>query len=71
MDVDFVDHVALVAVVEEDGRPMIAGGGRYVVVQPGQAELAFAVVDEYQGQRIGAALLRHLVAIARAAGCRN
>ncbi len=68
VDVDFVDHVALVAVVEEDGRPMIAGGGRYVVVQPGQAEVAFAVVDEYQGQRIGAALLRHLVAIARAGG---
>ena len=68
VDVDFVNHVALVAVVEEDGQPMIAGGGRYVVVQPGQAEVAFAVVDQYQGQRIGAALMRHLAAIARAAG---
>jgi ribosomal protein S18 acetylase RimI-like enzyme len=68
VDVDFVNHVALVAVVEEDGQPMIAGGGRYVVGQPGQAEVAFAVVDQYQGQRIGAALMRHLVAIARAAG---
>jgi hypothetical protein len=26
---DFVDHVALVAVVEESGRPVIVGGGRY------------------------------------------
>ena len=65
---DFVDHVALVAVVDESGRPVIAGGGRYVVVQPGKAEVAFAVVDQYQGQGIGAALMRHLAAIARGAG---
>jgi RimJ/RimL family protein N-acetyltransferase len=65
---DFVNHVALVAVVEESGRPVIVGGGRYVVTQPGKAEVAFAVVDQYQGQGIGAALMRHLAAIARAAG---
>ena len=35
---------------------MIVGGGRYVVVEPGKAEVAFAVIDEYQGQGIGAAL---------------
>ncbi len=68
VNVDFIDHVALVAVVEDGGRSTIVGGGRYVVVQPGQAELAFAVVDLYQGQSIGAALLRHLIAIARHAG---
>ena len=71
LNVDFVDHVALVAVVDESGRPAIAGGGRYIVVQPWQAEVAFAVADEYQRQGVGAALMRHLAAIAREAGLRE
>jgi len=68
MNIDFVNHVALVAELDEDGRPAIVGGGRYVVVQAGEAEVAFIVVDAYQGQGIGAILTRHLVALARAAG---
>ncbi len=68
MNIDFISHVALVAVIEQDGREAIVGGGRYVVVEPGKAELAFVVVDEYQGQGVGAALMRHLATIARAAG---
>ena len=68
LNVDFVNHVALVALVEENSRPTIIGGGRYVVVQPGQAEIGFTVLDKYQGQGVGAALLRHLAAIARNAG---
>src|SRR5947209_3553674 len=59
-EIDFVGHVALVAELEEEGRTTIVGGARYVVVQPGQAEVAFAVVDQYQGQGIGAALMHHL-----------
>ena len=65
VNVDFVNHVALVATVGEGKRTVIVGGGRYVIVQPGTAEVAFAVVDQYHGQGIGRALLRHLVAIAR------
>ena len=68
MNVDFKNHVALVAIVEDNGTPTIVGGGRYVVVQPGTAEVAFAVVDEYQGQSIGTVLMRHLAALARDAG---
>jgi ribosomal protein S18 acetylase RimI-like enzyme len=71
LNIDFIDHVALVAVLEEGGRSMIVGGGRYIVVEPGTAEVAFAVIDEYQRQGIGAALLRHLAAIARGARLRE
>jgi GNAT superfamily N-acetyltransferase len=71
VNVDFVNHVALVAVGDEDSRPVIVGGGRYIVLQPGKAEIAFAVIDQYQGQGIGAALMRHLAAIAREAGLKE
>jgi ribosomal protein S18 acetylase RimI-like enzyme len=70
LDIDFVDHVALVAVLEQDSKPVIIGGARFVLVEPGKAELAFAVVDEYQRLGIGAALLRHLILIGRMAGLR-
>jgi GNAT superfamily N-acetyltransferase len=72
LNIDFVDHVALVAVVvEEASQPVIVGGARYIVLQPGKAEVAFTVIDQYQGQGIGAALMRHLAGIARGAGLRE
>src|SRR3712207_3774879 len=71
LDVDFVDRVALVAMIEEHGQPVIAGGGRYIVIQPGKAEIAFVVIDQYQGQGIGAALMRHLIIVARSVGLRE
>jgi RimJ/RimL family protein N-acetyltransferase len=71
VNVDFIDHVALVAVAQQDGHPAIVGGGRYVVTAPGTAEVAFMVVDRYQGQGIGAVLMRHLGLIASEAGLRE
>ena len=71
LNVDFLDHVALVAIADESGRRVIAGGGRYIVVESGKAEVAFAVVDQYQGQGIGATLMHHLAAIARGAGLKE
>jgi len=71
LNIDFIAHVALVAVVEQEGRSMLVGGGRYMVVQPGKAEVAFAIVDQYQGQGIGARLMHHLAEIARIRGIRE
>jgi ribosomal protein S18 acetylase RimI-like enzyme len=68
MNIDFINHVALIALVAENGRRIIAGGGRYIVVQPGRAEVAFLVVDGYQGLGIGSALARHLAGLARQSG---
>jgi ribosomal protein S18 acetylase RimI-like enzyme len=64
MDIDFKNHVALVALAEEAGRQVIVGGGRYIVFEPGRAEMAFVVIDAWQGRGIGSILMRHLVKIA-------
>jgi GNAT superfamily N-acetyltransferase len=71
VNVDFATHVALVAVVEEERQPTIVGGARYIVVRPGQAEVAFAVDDAHQGKGIGPALMHHLAAVARQAGLKE
>ena len=71
LNIDFESHVAIVAEISEDGRAVIVGGGRYIVVQPGQAEIAFVVVDAYQGQGIGTILMRHLAVLARDAGLKE
>jgi GNAT superfamily N-acetyltransferase len=69
-EVDFAEHVALVAIVEEEG-PLVVGVGRYIVcdaVAPMRAaEISFAVDDAHQGLGIATILLRHLANIARAA----
>ncbi|MCG2626554.1 GNAT family N-acetyltransferase [Bradyrhizobium sp. WYCCWR 13023] len=62
MEIDFEHHVALVACVDDAG---IVGGGRYIVTEPGRAEMAFMVIDAWQGRGIGGLLLRHLIALAR------
>ena len=71
MNIDFANHVALVALASEDGRQVIVGGGRYIVTEPGNAEIAFVVIDDYQGQGLGTLLMRHLAVLARAAGLRE
>jgi RimJ/RimL family protein N-acetyltransferase len=71
LNIDFYNHAALVAVTREGALRAIVGGGRYVVVRAGMAEVAFTVVDKFQGQGIGSLLVRHLARLARDAGLRE
>jgi RimJ/RimL family protein N-acetyltransferase len=71
LDIDFINHVALVAIAVEQGDPNIVGAGRFIVTKPGQAEVSFAVIDAYQGQGIGSAIMRQLTIFARAAGLKE
>ncbi len=70
--VDFVNVVALVAVMEENGVDKIVGGGRYVRIGPSdtgqRAEVAFLIDDAHQGLGIGSRIFKHLVGIARESG---
>jgi RimJ/RimL family protein N-acetyltransferase len=68
LNVDFTNHVALAAVINEGGRQIIVGGARYIISAPGRAEVAFAVDDPHQKQGIATHLIAHLIGIARAAG---
>ena len=71
LNVDFESHVALVAVLSEQGRPVIVGGSRYVVCRPGCAEIAFAIDDPHQKRGIATHLITHLMRIARAAALKE
>ncbi len=62
--VDYTDRVAFILTV---GGKMIAVG-RYDVVEPGVAEVAFLVEDQHQGRGIGQLLLEHLAQAGRERG---
>ena len=68
-DLDFRNHVGLVATVTENGRERFIGVGRYICgAHPTRAEVAFAILDGFQGRGIGTLLLEHLRLIADANG---
>ncbi len=68
-ELDFIRHVGLAAVISQDGRERFIGVGRYIRKDiPSQAELALAVLDEYQGAGIGPLLIQHLGRIAHDSG---
>ncbi len=68
-EIDFINHVALVAVTVCDNEPEIIGGGRYVAFEnPAgvrSAEIAFMIHDRYQGKGIATKIMKHLLEIAR------
>ena len=67
LNVDFVNHVALVAVITEGGRQVIVGGARYVVAQAGSAEVALQSTARTRSWHRDD-LIRHLIELGRTAG---
>ncbi|TNE75313.1 MAG: GNAT family N-acetyltransferase [Gammaproteobacteria bacterium] len=68
-EIDFDQHVALVAIDEQSG--VVVGVGRYFLCQETPqraAEITLAVDDAYHGRGVATVLLQHLVTVARAAG---
>jgi acetyltransferase len=58
--IDYHAHLALVATILTDAGEAIIGEARYVIVEPGEAEFAVTVADQWQGQGIGRLLLERL-----------
>jgi acyl-CoA synthetase (NDP forming)/RimJ/RimL family protein N-acetyltransferase len=63
-NVDYVDRVALVALVAGE----IIGVGRYDRIDRAEAEIAFVISDDHQGRGLGSILLEHLAVAARERG---
>jgi GNAT superfamily N-acetyltransferase len=68
-ELDFKNHVGLAATLTEDGHERFIGVGRYICgADSHRAEVAFAILDGFQGRGIGTLLLEHLSLIADANG---
>jgi RimJ/RimL family protein N-acetyltransferase len=74
-EVDFVNTVALVAVMGKNGDDEIVAGGRYMRHRGSEvehrAEVAFMVGDALQGQGIASRIFKHLAIIAIGSGVRQ
>jgi len=71
-EIDFVRVIALVAEIVKDGEKKLIGACRYVAIDdndtPRRAEVAFTVLDAWQGKGLGKILFRHLSDIGRDRG---
>ncbi len=68
-ELDFDRHVGLAATIRHNGSERFIAVGRYFRTELlSQAEIAVAVLDEYQGCGIGPLLIRHLAHLAHANG---
>jgi RimJ/RimL family protein N-acetyltransferase len=66
--VDFSKRFAIVAEVKEERRKRLVGVGRFDINEPGVAEAAIVVRDDYQGVGLGSALLERMREVGRGAG---
>lgn len=71
-EIDYVRHLALVAVVERGGQRREIGVARYVAGPEGDdCEFAIAIDDEWQGSGVAGILMLALIDAAKARGMRR
>ena len=71
-DIDYVNDVAFVAVVHDDSRDRMVGACRYAIgSNPEECEVAVAVLDDWQEQGLGTAMMGHLIDVARDRGIKR
>jgi RimJ/RimL family protein N-acetyltransferase len=71
-EIDYVKHLALVAIIEHDGEQIEIGVARYVADPSGiNCEFAIAIDDEWQGSGVAGILMLTLIDAARARGMRR
>jgi GNAT superfamily N-acetyltransferase len=72
-ELDFINHVGLVATFGDEPEKPLIGVGRYIRNEhdPACAEVGFAILDAHQGKGIGSVLLHHLAIIGKAAGIKE
>src|SRR5437867_1050729 len=67
-NVDFHNRFAIVAEVTEEKEKHLVGVGRFDINEPGLAESAIVVRDDYQGAGLGTAILTRMREIAKGRG---
>ncbi len=74
-EVDFEKVVALAVTIGPEGSETMIGGGRYACLETQgaclEAEVAFTVEEDYQGQGMAGMLLRRLITMGRAKGVKQ
>jgi len=67
--IDYRREMVILATIEEEGKEIAVGMGQYLIDEKSHtAEVAFVVLDGYQGKGIGAELLTYLTFLARKQG---
>lgn len=71
--IDYDEQMAIVALVDQDGRERMVAVGRYNMMEeePDAAEFAIVVQDDHQRRGIGSAVLHHLTHVASLENVQN
>lgn len=67
-NVDFHKRFAIVGEAEIDGERCIVGVGRFDINEPGRAEAAIVIRDDFQHVGLGSAILQRMREVAKGAG---